>query len=323
MIVIGELNYDFHESLFKEKKIVVPLRGGGQRKVRLQVRAEADSVTDAVLHEVKVTLMDSGRGEVLRGLMYHDVEKYGETKKIGEDNVDKDTIRWRICVVDVQGFRYIDRLNRLCLTIMSDNATTSGEEDEKEIEKNNGVALVDDYASLRKNGLMSDVTIVCEGERFPVHKLILSARSQVFAAMFSHKDTLEDKHKEVLVEDSDKLTMDLFLTFLYDATLHNDLPFESYAELLKAADKYQVTSLIKACTVKLSKKLSTENEAIQGAILGSVYRIPMLKNEAIKVITKSDATTLNSMDGYLELRNYPDLLVEIIIEMKRICVCLV
>ena len=226
------------------------------------------------------------------------------------------------CLFLVPGFIPITRAEEpagtvytLSLTILSDDATKASDEAEKEMEKNNGLALMDDYAGLRKKGLMSDVTVVCEGERFPAHKLVLSARSEVFAAMFSHKGTLEDQNQEVLIEDSDKLTMAHFLTFLYNATLPKDLPFKGYAELLKAADKYQVPSLLEACAMKLRKNLGTDNVA-QGAILGSIYRIPKLKNDAIKGIIASEAT-LNSMEGYQELRRYPDLLIEIINEMKR------
>ena len=62
--------------------------------------------------------------------------------------------------------------------------------------------------------------------------------------------------------------------------------------------------------MNLGKKLSTDNYVL-GAILGSVYRLPELKNEAIKAIVYSRAT-LSSMEGYQELRGYPDLLIEIV-----------
>ena len=311
MTVIGELNHIF-EVYQRGDEIVMPLKDGGRRKIHLQIR---ETPYNNLLYEVTVTLLDCGEGEIVSGELY-DSERLGKGRKIKEAKAGICQIRWRIAKKDRAYYR-------LHLTIRPDNAINTNEtpnsieEAEKELEKKNGLALAENYSSLRKKGLMSDVTIACEGKKFPAHKLILAARSEVFAAMFSHKGTLEDQHQEVLIEDSDRVTMDLFLTFLYDATLPKDLPFKSYVELLKAADKYQVPSLIEACATKLSKKLSTENEVVQGAILGSIYRIPMLKNEAIKAITKPGATTLNSMDEYHELRNYPDLLVEILIEMKR------
>ena len=54
--------------------------------------------------------------------------------------------------------------------------------------------------------------------------------------------------------------------------------------------------------------MSADN-AVQGAIYGSVYRNKELKEDAIKAIVNAE-TTLRSMNGYEELRAYPDLLIE-------------
>ena len=43
----------------------------------------------------------------------------------------------------------------------------------------------------------SDVTLVCGERHFGCHKYILSKRSDVFAAMFSHSDTEESKTNKV------------------------------------------------------------------------------------------------------------------------------
>ena len=163
---------------------------------------------------------------------------------------------------------------------------------------------------MMKSGLMADVTIVCEETRFPAHKNILSARSEVFLAMFSHKDTLESQRNEVIVKDVDKVTMERFLAFLYEATLPEDLDFESFAELLKVADKYQVASLTEVCAKKMAKNMSIDN-AVHGAVLGYIYNNQELKNEAIKAIVKS-GTPLSSINGSEELRGYPNLLFEIV-----------
>ena len=312
MVVIGELVHYFFTSNLKHLKDVhctfkcVHLKDGGTRKVQIKVTKFCNRSIIVI-----AKLLDCGKGEMLLGQMYLDVEFNGDTKKGKEvATVARDTISWHIS----DGTRTRDgngeEFHRLRLTIMSEIARNTNEEADKEMQKKNCSALLDDYANLRKNKLTSDVTIICDEGKFTAHQVILSARSQVFAAMFSHKDTLEDQHQEVLIKDLDKLTMDLFLTFLYNATLPNDLSFESYAQLLKAADKYQVPSLIEICAMNLSKTLSTDN-LVLGAILGSIYRLQELKNEAIKAIVNSRAT-LSSMEGYQELRGYPDLLIEIV-----------
>ena len=181
----------------------------------------------------------------------------------------------------------------------------------KELQKKNVSTLLGDFAALRKNGLMADVNIVLEGRQFPAHKTVLSARSDLFAAMFGHTDTLESQKGEVLVKDVNKVTMENFLTFLYEATLPKDLDFDGYVELLKVADKYQVASLIELCATKLRENIGNPGNAVKGAILGSVYRIAELKNLAIKAIVGSE-TPLSSMEGYQELLEHPTLLIEML-----------
>ena len=131
---------------------------------------------------------------------------------------------------------------------------------------------------LYKSGTGADVTIVCEGERFPAHKLILSARSKVFAAMFSQKMRMEEQQQEVDIKVLDMLTTERLLTFIYDATLPKDIPFEGYIKLYKAADEYQVPSLVDACVMKLEKRVNQGN-AIQGAIFASLHKTEVRGNK--------------------------------------------
>ena len=104
--------------------------------------------------------------------------------------------------------------------------------------------------------------------------------------------------------------MDVLLKFIYGATLPSALSFEGFAKLLGAADKYQVSNLVDFCVMKLRENMSTDT-AILGAIYGSLYRQQDLKKDAIEAILNAE-TNLSSMDGYKELRGYPDLLIEII-----------
>ena len=71
------------------------------------------------------------------------------------------------------------------------------------------------YCRALNNRDMSDVTLKCEEKTFPCHKVILAARSDVFEAMFSHKDTKEDATNEVEIVDLDSETLGHMLQFVY------------------------------------------------------------------------------------------------------------
>ena len=62
-----------------------------------------------------------------------------------------------------------------------------------------------------KGERMADITLLCGEKRFPVHKVILAARSDVFATMFQHTDTEEARTNEVRIEDTDPETLSRFL----------------------------------------------------------------------------------------------------------------
>ena len=60
----------------------------------------------------------------------------------------------------------------------------------------------------------ADISLVCGEKQLPCHKSILTARSDVFAAMFSHSDTAEATSKEVKIDDTDPDTLEIFLRWV-------------------------------------------------------------------------------------------------------------
>ena len=65
---------------------------------------------------------------------------------------------------------------------------------------------------LRETGLeYADITLICQGKKFPAHKLILAARSDVFSRMFQHQETKEALSKEVEMRDTDPENVSKFL----------------------------------------------------------------------------------------------------------------
>ena len=85
---------------------------------------------------------------------------------------------------------------------------------------------------------LSDLKIVCEDREFPVHKCILSVRSDVFKAMFSSFN--EDKLK---IEDTNAKTMETFLRFLYTDSFNCCKNID--CKLLILAAKYKHSSQLR------------------------------------------------------------------------------
>ena len=101
--------------------------------------------------------------------------------------------------------------------------------------------LKDDMASLMQDGASSDVTLVAGRKELKAHKLILSARSPVFARMFQH-NTRESITNTVTITDITAEVLEAMLQFIYTddcAILQKsaDSSDDVIRELLIAADK--------------------------------------------------------------------------------------
>ena len=171
------------------------------------------------------------------------------------------------------------------------------------------LSLNDDIARAKNNNTTADMTIICEGKEFKAHTFMLSARSSVFSAMFSHRGTKEWETREVNVTDCHADIMEMFLQYIYTGTL-TEATFEVAEKLIGVATKYDVQPLITACTEILIENLDEDN-AIPVAILGDLYTMKDLKKEALTTIVTS-RKPLKSMNGWNDLGKFQDLKIEIV-----------
>ena len=108
---------------------------------------------------------------------------------------------------------------------------------------------------------LSDVLIKCKNKSFKAHKVLLSASSPVFRAMFQ-ADMKENRSQQVEIEDIEPDIVAEMLKFIYKRSCveheeNPDLDFVSY--LLVASDKYQMRTLKNVCQTQLSSNLQVEN----------------------------------------------------------------
>ena len=98
-------------------------------------------------------------------------------------------------------------------------------------------AIVNQFATLRSDTSLSDVVLrtTVDGREFPAHKLVLSTRSPVFQAMFSHGSMVENVNNLVEVAEMRGEVMQSLLDYIYSGTIGD---IKNLApELLEAADK--------------------------------------------------------------------------------------
>ena len=120
---------------------------------------------------------------------------------------------------------------------------------------------------------LSDIKIVCDGQTFPCHKVILGARSDVFKAMFSEPLKFKENQEGVLnIDDTNAETMKSFIYFVYNDTLTNE---EITCQLLILADKYNLKRLVDVCAKHFMASITTDN------VLEIIYTAYLVNSEEL------------------------------------------
>ena len=133
-----------------------------------------------------------------------------------------------------------------------------------------------------------DVTFIVDQKEFQAHKIILRARSPVFAAMFQH-DMKEAALNRVNIVDIEPDIFQAVLRFIYSDQV--DLTFDNCASLLAAADRYFIDLLKWKCEHFLIENLSMEN-CNDLLVLADSYAAVNLKEAALTLTQKSLAESV-------------------------------
>ncbi|XP_032613138.1 kelch-like protein 4 isoform X2 [Hylobates moloch] len=107
-----------------------------------------------------------------------------------------------------------------------------------------------------KEKQLCDVLLIAGHLRIPAHRLVLSAVSDYFAAMFTN-DVLEAKQEEVRMEGVDPNALNSLVQYAYTGVLQ--LKEDTIESLLAAACLLQLTQVIDVCSNFLIKQLHPSN----------------------------------------------------------------
>ncbi|KAF8771295.1 TD and POZ domain-containing protein 5 [Argiope bruennichi] len=133
----------------------------------------------------------------------------------------------------------------------------------------------DNLKSLYDASFLCDVKLKTSTNVYPAHKVVLSASSSVFKAMFSN-DMKEKFSSCVDINDFSDDTINRMLLFIYNTRVE-DLTWETASQLYVAADKYAILGLKNICSSYLKDNLSLNN-ACEALLLSDLYTDGDLKS---------------------------------------------
>ncbi|XP_046917093.1 BTB/POZ and MATH domain-containing protein rdx isoform X1 [Dermatophagoides farinae] len=230
----------------------------------------------------------------------------------GKDWGFKKFIRRDFLLDEANGLLPDDKLTLYCeVSVVADSVNISGQSNSIQF-KVPECSLSDDLSQLFESQKFSDVILCVNKKEFFAHKAILAARSPVFAAMFQH-DLAEKKQNRVDITDMEPEVLREMLRFIYTGKAPALDKLD--ADLLAAADKYDLERLKVMCEESLCSNLSVETAA-DVLVLADMHSASQLKANAIEFINtfannNSHATDIMETTGWKNMiQRQPHLIAE-------------
>ncbi|XP_061396064.1 protein roadkill-like [Musca vetustissima] len=154
-----------------------------------------------------------------------------------------------------------------------------------------------DLANILASKEFSDLTLVSQDKiEFNVHKVLLCARSEVFAAMF--RNDLEEKKTGIIqIEDMDSKVLKELLNYIYT---DKKIPNEMAADLFVAGNKYAMSGLQKMCENMLIETMSVDTVS-DILLLGDRHSSDRLKSTAL-IFAMKNIKSVSMTEGWNRLR---------------------
>ncbi|XP_044582700.1 speckle-type POZ protein B-like [Cotesia glomerata] len=157
----------------------------------------------------------------------------------------------------------------------------------------------------------SDVVLLVGDKKILAHKVILTIRSPVFAAMFSHQ-LKENKENEITIPDMDPEVCEKLLEYIYT---ENVTGLDEVVELLyEEADKYQLPALKELCEESFCRNVKIENSVKYLVLLDRHHADEKFFDYVLKFIALNSKTIMETAD-YKELEKKNSGLILTIVRM--------
>lgn len=145
-------------------------------------------------------------------------------------------------------------------------------------------SLAENFSKLLNNEKFADFTLMVKGKVFKIHRVVLAARSDFFAKMFS-ADMQEAADSKAELKGIEIDTFEEVLHYIYTGSVTATAGRISM-DLYAAADIYQVDGLKSICISDIRTNLS-ESNALAAYKFADLYKIEGdLKQEAFHIIKR-------------------------------------
>lgn len=138
-------------------------------------------------------------------------------------------------------------------------------------------------SEFRETELLTDIILETENKKFKAHKVILSAASDYFRAMFTDP-MLESKSNEISLSLLTAEALEVILDYIYTSEI--DLCIENAFDVLQAASYLQIQPAIIYCEFFIKTSIDNDN-VIDVVHIAEMYCLQDLKENAYEHIAEN------------------------------------
>ena len=169
--------------------------------------------------------------------------------------------------------------------------------------------LSEDISTFFEDQILKDFSFFIQGKEFTAHKIILAARSEVFAAMLKNEMS-EGLTSKVIIDDIEPEIFEKMLRFIYSDKI-NDLNAREAFLLFVAAHRYDLHKLKNICILSLYENLSIDT-VIKTLQLADLYSLEKLRQHAMEFLSLHHNELKNTSEFLSMVRSHPHFALELL-----------
>ena len=169
------------------------------------------------------------------------------------------------------------------------------------LQNQNGLQILQNLKMFRTSGLLTDVAVCIEDMRFNCHKVVLSAASPYFKALFEHSNTDTQLIHTITLETVSASGFMALEDYIYGSELN--ITLENVVEVLEAADFLQFREVVEVCSDVLLQHIDLDN-CIAMEQLGSAHMCQSLADASYSYI-------ISHMEQIQETHDFRNLSVDV------------
>lgn len=152
-------------------------------------------------------------------------------------------------------------------------------------------SLGEDMGRIFSEREFADVELISDNEVIRAHRVVLAARSPVFRAMLRSDRFIEGESGRVEVKQSDPASLKMFVRFLYEDTLDDDVLSSDFTlchNLIMLSNRYDVNSLKVKCSDFIARYHLSEEKAATILKISDQNCVDHLRDVTLRFISKPE-----------------------------------